>query len=109
MSTIGGTPVKLEGFSGTIYPHSAYSSTSSWSEVAGNYAILKVEGGRWIVLYVGETDNLQKRMAAHHRMNAFIRNGWTHLAFRFESSSLRRTLIERDLMARYKPVCNREV
>ena len=104
-----GTPVTLHGRSGTTYPHSAFSKNSSWSAVAGNYAILKLEQNRWVVLYVGETEDLQKRMAAHHRMHSFERNGWTHLAFRGELSSVKRLIVEKDLMASYQPVCNREV
>ncbi len=108
INTDGSIPVTLVGASGTSYAFKAYPKNSSWNAVAGNYAILRqVSGGT--VVYVGESANLRDRMACHHRQPCFDRNAWTHLAFRGEGSAVRRLAIESDLMAKYKPTCNREV
>ena len=109
MSTLdNGIPVTLQGASGASYAFRAYPKNSSWNAVAGNYAILRqVSGGA--VVYVGETENLGDRMANHHRQTCFDRNAWTHLAFRGEGSADRRRAVELDLMAHYKPTCNRAV
>ena len=104
----GGTPVTLRGASGRNYVFKAYPKHYSWNAVAGNYAILRqVSGGT--VVYVGETENLRQRIACHHQLPCFDRNAWTHLAFLGEGSASRRRTIELDLMAQYKPTCNREV
>lgn len=105
----GGIPVPLRGISGAMYQFAAYPKHFSWNEVPGVYAILKWTGTQWIVLYVGEAENLKQRLSGHHRQTCFDRNGWTHLAFLHESSGVRRLAIERDVMEAYQPTCNKEV
>ena len=107
-STNGGIPITLTGVSGKQYPFGAYPRTSSWNSVAGVYVILRDTAGG-TVLYVGETEDLKQRLSNHHRQACFDRNNWTHLAFLGEGSETQRLQIERDLMDKYQPVCNRQV
>ncbi len=105
----GSTPTPLRGVSGARYQFAAYPKHYSWKEVPGVYAILRWTGAQWIVLYIGEAENLKNRLSCHHRQTCFDRNGWTHLAFLREPSSMRRVAIERDVMQAYKPTCNQQV
>lgn len=94
MSTDAAIPVTLQGVPGTVYQHGAFARNSSWNAVAGNYAVMKLVQGNWTVLYVGETDNLKNRLSNHERQPCFDRYGWTHLAFRAETTTSVRTRVE---------------
>lgn len=101
--------VKFAGASGKAYDFEAYPWNSTWNSVAVVYVVLRQEGTRLQVLYVGETSDLKQRMANHHRQACFDRHGKTHLAVVMETSPNRRTAIETDLMNSYSPPCNREL
>ena len=105
----GGIAVNLQGSSGATYAHEAFPKNFNWNPVAGNYAAMRLANGSWTVIYVGETKNLQARLAKHENQPCFERNGWTHLAFHAEPNEATRLRIEADLMNRYRPPCNKEI
>lgn len=45
-----------------------------WAAVAGNYIFAKRTHDAWVPLYIGETDNLQRRMATRHEAWEWCRN-----------------------------------
>jgi len=80
---------------------------STWNHVPGVYLILQwTLGGDYRPLYVGQTDDLADRHAAHHKAGCFDSYGWTHLAFLFERNEWARRSIEADLLTNYHWPCN---
>ena len=102
-------PLKIPGSSGNQYDFVSYPWNSGWNPIGVVYAVLKFASGQWHLLYVGETGDLKQRMANHHRQPAFDRHQKTHLAVLVENSASRRQMIERDIMGKHTPPCNREV
>lgn len=110
MSSVEAVPrLTLRGVSGQLYRAGVHLWAPRWNEVAGVYVVLRDDGSRYAVLYVGKTNNLQERLASHHRQPCFDRHRRTHLAWLPEANSIKRAVIERDLMDFYKPTCNQEV
>ena len=85
-------------------PHNFWMTT--WNAVPGVYVIANASGQ---VIYVGQTDNLQRRMAEH-------RADTTHCMHRYGPSlvwvevvttgEVDRRLRERQLILEYRPFCN---
>lgn len=80
--------------------------TTDWNAVPGVYVIGNASGS---VIYVGQTDNLQRRMAEH-------RADTTHCMHRYAPSQVwvevittgevDRRLRERQIVSEYRPLCN---
>jgi hypothetical protein len=79
----------------------------------GVYAFCKAAHGRWVPVYIGETDSFARRIGGDltlHRAWTAIRDaGATHLAILpVQGSQAKRIEIAKDLKAKYRPVCNQE-
>lgn len=102
----------LTGASGTKYEFTVYSKDTSFKEdVDCVYYIskrtAKADGtGTHSEIYVGETDDLKKRLSDHHKQACFDRNGYNAISVHRESSSLARTRKESDLIEAIHPPCN---
>ncbi|HYC06218.1 MAG TPA: hypothetical protein VED40_23215 [Azospirillaceae bacterium] len=73
----------------------------------GNYMFVKLAQNVWIPLYIGETDNLSDRLPNHERWAEVVRHGATHImAHTSPGGVVLRRAEERDLIARWNPVCN---
>jgi hypothetical protein len=77
----------------------------------GVYVFCTSVGGRWVPIYIGETDNFARRIGGDltlHRAWAAIRDaGATHLAIlKVPGPQSLRLDITKDLKAKYKPKCN---
>ena len=67
---------------------------ADWNEVPGLYVFARPEPERWEALYVGQTDNLRKRLGA------------THIHARVERNGSRRRAIEKHLIQELQPPMN---
>lgn len=100
--------ITMEGASGTRYNFDVYRWGTSFKSLGAVYSVLKKNtNGRYNVLYVGQTGNLDERFDNHHRADCFTRNGRTHIGIHLESSEQTRLSKERDLINHYNPPCNR--
>jgi len=99
--------IVIAGYFGTSYPFSIYVNDSYWNEVPGVYFVTKKDSlNKYMPLYVGITENLKQRFSNHHKLQAFQRQGWTHLGFLYEPDEVKRRAIERDLLLNYCWECN---
>ena len=77
---------------------------------AGVYSILKsVDDGKYILLYVGETNSFAERIGKNHqRFGCWTARGATHHALYYleRSTQTERKAIERSLITKYDPACN---
>lgn len=97
----------LRGASGATYTFMAFPWGTPLKSVGALYAVLRREvSGQHVVLYVGETGDLNTRFDNHHKQACFDRNRKTHIGVLLESSAQRRLAIEADLVAAYRPTCN---
>jgi len=101
--------ITLHGVSGAAYTFALYPWGISFNPVPAVYSVLAQGPAGFGVVYVGETESLSTRFQNHQRQPCFDRKGKTHVAVLVEASPVRRLAIERDVMLKYQPACNREV
>lgn len=98
--------VTLTARSGISYPFTVLPLGTPLAAVGGVYAIMRDEGARWTVLYIGQTGDFSSRFDSHHHEMAFRRQRATHIAVIGISGEERRRHIEADLVSRYAPPIN---
>lgn len=102
------------GISGARYTFSMYPLGTIFYAVPGVYIFCKAASAdTWHPVYVGETDNLWRRitneLSAHHQWAAAIAHGATHVcALRVDGGDAERVRIETDLRHALTPPCNRQ-
>jgi hypothetical protein len=97
------------GSNGTNYAYKVFHPSASWNDVPGNYIFAKrVQSGRWIALYIGETESLRARLTpSHEKWTNALRDGMTHI-HAHTSNVLKsvRSGEELNLVQNYRPPCN---
>lgn len=93
------------GFSQRDTAHTYSFTGGTWGEVAGVYGILNA---RKQMIYVGQTDNLKRRMAEHRAdtKHCMHRYGPTWVWAEVVSNTATRLKRESALIAEYAPPCN---
>lgn len=66
-----------------------------------------IEGQHYSLLYAGITNNFQKRISQHNKINQAIELGMTHIGILKISSGRKRKSTERKLLKTYHPPLNR--
>lgn len=107
-------PVQINwvGASGTPYPMYAYPIGTIHMPVSGVYIFCRESSsGLWTALYVGEAEDINARigngLSQHHKADACIRAGATHICTRVVSGARSvRLAVETDLRQKYKPPHN---
>ncbi len=98
------------GNSGATYRYWFLSSTASEAIKAegGNYMfVTRLPNGNWLPRYIGQADNLSRRISGHERLPDAIRAGATHvMAHTTPGGEAARLREERDLILRWKPTLN---
>jgi len=101
------------GASGTKYNFDVYSIDTKFDDVGAVYFFtkrIKKDGQDKYThtkhIYVGQTGDLSERFEDHHKMPCIKKNGANCICIHVESNASKRTEIESDLIAAYKPVCN---
>jgi hypothetical protein len=106
--------VTWPGASGIKYSFNLHKIGAVFLAVPGVYIFCKgATATTWQQIYVGETDNLLRRLtnelAAHHRWECAKRHGATHIcALRVDGGNAERIRTEIDLRHGLNPPCNRE-
>jgi hypothetical protein len=103
--------VNFTGRSGIKYLFELWDLESTLAPVAANYIITKqghnlVDGGKYPVIYCGETFNLRKEFSNHEKADCFQKEGAKLLCVRRERNRQIRKDIDRDLKRYYSPPCN---
>jgi hypothetical protein len=96
------------GLSGKTYRYWIYPIGTTFDGKPGNYAFAKESSpNTWVSVYFGQTGDLSERFENHHKASCARRNGATHIHVHMnkdgEAARLRE---ERDLIAKWRPVCN---
>jgi hypothetical protein len=122
--------VSLTGLTGRSYGYESYDRYGDWREQPANYAFgyfssglgigsfgdinglvglsaLATMGGHWVIVYIGEADNIKTRMSSHDRWLDAVALGATHVLAHLNFGSVEaRKAEERDLIAHYNPSLN---
>lgn len=99
--------VTLQGASGKVYSYWFYPLGTQLKAAGGNYAFAyRDRFGRWVILYVGQTNDLSSRFDDHHKLPLARYFGATHLLAHLNANELARLSEERDLIRQLAPRCN---
>ena len=76
--------------------------------VPGNFIYARqAEDGSWVPIYIAQTRNLGQRLEGQFTVQDAIQNGATHILAHYDTAGqAARCNEERDLLQRWKPVCN---
>jgi len=96
------------GQSGKEYQYEIYSLDTSFRPLPGLYIYARMaEDGTWMPIYIAQTRDLHQRLEGHVRLDDAVQNGATHLHAHYSSTGQAvRCSEERDLILRWRPVCN---
>lgn len=97
-----------EGQSGQKYGYWILKIGAKFKAEPGNYIYAKeTSQGRWTPVYIGQTSNLNERLAGHSEEQCARRNGATHIhAHTSSDKESERKAEEKDLIQKWAPVCN---
>lgn len=102
------------GASGTTYELQNYRIGTVFNPVPGVYIFTRLGAdGRWYAVYIGQTDNLKRRLTdeltTHHQIAESRRHGATHIsAMVVSGGDATRLKIETDLRHGQNPPCNEQ-
>lgn len=99
------------GKSGQKYDFAVYSLDTCFNNIGAVYAFIKqtVDYNRTpqpTVYYIGITGSLHERLNGHDKLDDCVNHGANSVCVLPNSSNISRALIERDLIASYKPAFN---
>jgi len=96
------------GQSGKRYPYTVYALDTTFQMSPGNFIYARqAEDGSWVPIYIAQTRNLGQRLEGHVTMQDAMQNGATHIHAHYDTAGQAvRCNEERDLLLRWKPVCN---
>lgn len=99
------------GESGTEYQYQIYSLGTGLRPLPGIYIYARQnEDSSWTPLYISQTRDLHQRLEGHVTLEDAIANGATHLHAHYcTAGQSARCNEERDLLIRWRPVCNEVV
>ena len=100
--------IKWQGQSGKEYTYWIYPrGTTFTGEQAGNYIHAKETKPNFFTpVYIGQTNDLNRRLTNHEQQSCVDKNGATHLHVHANASEADRLAEEKDLILRWQPVCN---
>jgi hypothetical protein len=101
------TTVTIRGASGASYPFSVYPWGTPFQRFGAVYSVQRQQpGGRYDILYIGQTADMSERFDDHHKDWCFRAHGRTHIGVHPEPSAARRLAFETDLIRGNRTPCN---
>jgi predicted GIY-YIG superfamily endonuclease len=96
------------GVSGKSYAYEVHPFGTSLKAEAGNYIYAKLNTqGQWVPLYIGETEDLNDRVATHEKRECVRKNGVTHIHAHLTSGAKSVRLDEEtNIRNNYNTPCN---
>ena len=103
--------IKWAGQSGREYTYGIYPLGTTFKEEAGNYIFAKeTSPNRWMPCYIGQTENLNRRLGDHEKEACAKRHGASHThAHLTAGGEAVRKAEEKDLILKWKPPCNEQL
>lgn len=100
--------VMWPGLSSRECKYCIFTIGSSLNKEPGNYIFAKqTSPGYWAPCYIGQTQNLNERLADHGKETCAKRNGATHIhAHLTPGGEAVRKAEEADLIQKWRPPCN---
>jgi predicted GIY-YIG superfamily endonuclease len=97
------------GISGKTYTYHVYPFGTALKAEPGNYIYAKLNGqNQWVPLYIGETDNLDNRVATHEKRECVRRNGVTHIHAHLTAGDRGARLAEETDLRKNATTCNNQ-
>lgn len=90
-------------FSGSAYPFTAGTMFAA-NEIGAVYGLFSLRAGTYYCLYVGQTDNLRRRLSEHLNNPPVV--GVTHVFVEVHTNSRQRNAREAALIAEFQPPGN---
>jgi hypothetical protein len=102
------TSYNWPGQSGKEYHYEIYPFETTFRPLPGLYIYAKeLADGDWSPIYIAQTRDLHQRLEGHIKLQDAIANGATHLHAHYDTvGQSARYTEERDLIQRWRPVCN---
>ena len=101
------TTVTVKGSSQAAYSFDVYPWGTNFKALGAVYLILKkTPTGTWVIIYIGQTEDLSCRFSDHHKQACFECHGRTHIGVLIESFENKQLAVEADLIASYPTMCN---
>jgi predicted GIY-YIG superfamily endonuclease len=99
------------GLSGKEYQYHVYAIGALFYERPGNYIFAKeTVFGSWSARYIGQTENLYKRLGDHEKEACAERYEATHIHAHLTAGEEDiRKAEERDLIRKWNPPCNKQL
>jgi hypothetical protein len=96
------------GESGTSYQYQIFPIGSAFGSRPGNYIFAAESSpGRWLPSFIGQTSDLDRRVASDEKHVCVFAHGATHVHIRLAAATEdARRREEQDLIARWNPPCN---
>jgi hypothetical protein len=103
--------ISWTGTSGNGYQYEIHPLDAAFRPLPGNYIYAKQsEDGGWIPIYIAQTRDLHQRLEGHVSLDDAIANGATHVHVHYcTTGQSARCTEERDLILRWRPVCNEAI
>ena len=70
------------------------------------YVVMRDEPQRYVVIYIGQTEDLAGRFEDHHKRQCMRRHSANRIAVKIVRDEADRLAIENDLITAYHPPCN---
>jgi predicted GIY-YIG superfamily endonuclease len=98
------------GVSGKTYAYHVHPIGTALKAEAGNYIYAKLnERNEWMPVYIGETEDLENRVATHEKRECVRRNGGTHIHAHLTNGGLAIRLAEEtDIRKNFTTSCNEQ-
>jgi hypothetical protein len=96
------------GHSGTEYPYEIVPLDAAFKPLPANFIYAQQsEDGSWTPIYIAQTRDMHQRLEGHVSVNDAVVSGATHIHVHYcTTGQSARCTEERDLLLRWKPVCN---
>jgi predicted GIY-YIG superfamily endonuclease len=100
--------IKWPGESGTEYVYFIYPRGTRFDDgQPGNYIhVIETSPNRFKPVYIGQTNDLNRRLTNHEKQQCVDSRGASHLCVRVNAGERARLLEEEDLIRRWNPACN---
>ncbi len=100
--------IRWPGLSGTGYIYFIYPRGTTFDpSQPGNYVhAVETSPGRFKPVYIGQTNDLNRRLTTHDQQSCVDSEGATHVCVHVNSNEAARLVEEKDLIRRWQPPCN---
>ena len=99
--------VALVGASGRSFSFAVFDLRTNFDpNQPAVYVVMRAEAGQYVVIYVGQTQDLVDRFADHHKEACMARYQANCIAAQVVRDEAERLAIENDLITAYNPPCN---